>query len=308
MYPILLAIICVVSACTNLPLPQCNVTNKVCYIHSNVCGATDILFAGLGSGWTYTFVLVATNCTTLACPITGPPVDRTFELSVWALQGLRDNNVTWNTTSTRARATFISTVCPLTSKTGTTAMVTVFGSGLTISNIDFDGVVPTGLQGKQSIAVGLLTYAAKLTLTDVSFTNLAVGVVVIGPTTKTLTLKNVYSVSGNPNMLPAIGPVLAAVSGCNINISVINSLYAQYVVLDYTVTGTVVGPVVFNVSNIVPYSVYVAPPVPPTAITLNTSTTAATNYLFFAGMAALAIDGVWIFYKLIARHYAKKDN
>ncbi len=54
---LLLILVATAISCDVLFLPPCDVSIKTCYIHSNVCSATDVLFLGLGTGWTYRFVL-----------------------------------------------------------------------------------------------------------------------------------------------------------------------------------------------------------------------------------------------------------
>ncbi len=261
-----------VAGCDFLTLLPCNATIKTCYIHSNVCQNTDIIFSGFGPAWTFIFVLYPVHNTTrcyenpigtMTLECTSPAPDTTtnnvtFGLSIVSRQGISDDNVTFATlppNNTVSSATLTVTSCP--AFTPLTAILSIYGTGFTATNFVFS----IGNCTIQTTTAGLLASTAlqSLFLNGVQFVGPQIGVIVLA----TAASVQMYFCTVNTNstgLLPPFnGGVLLALKGCGTTCLVYSNLPSsalpQYVLFDAATPGIGTDLIRFNISTIIPFTV-----------------------------------------------------
>jgi len=303
-------------SCDILTLLPCNATIKTCYIYANVCSNTDIIFSGFGPSWTFLFVLwnIATGprcnqtsgvLSSFCTNPSGLSVNNvTFPLSIVSRQGITDDNVTFlilpNTTS--AYATLELSACPAT-LFPLTAILSIFGNEFIASNLIFS----TGICTSQSTYVGLLASAAtqSLYLFYIQFIGPQVGVVVLG-TQAVVFIDQCNSSNTSTGLLPFTGNVLLVLKGCVFcSVTAPSSTLNQYAIFDLSTTRIAASSVtLYNISTIIPFTVYVPPSQPSTpapAAEKCLSNTTVQIVIISIGSALLLI----ILIAIIRRHYQK---
>jgi len=309
-----------VAGCDFLTLLPCNATIKTCYIHSNVCQNTDIIFSGFGPAWTFIFVLYpvqnATRCyetptgtMTSECTSPAPNVTTnnvTFELSIVSRQGISDDNVTFATlppNNTASSATLKLTSCP--AFTPLTAILSIYGTGFMASNFVF--IIGDCLI--QTTTAGLLASTAleSLVLLDVQFVGPQIGVIVLAIAASVK--MNFCTVITNASaLLPFTGGVLLALKGCGNICNVFSnttSLLTQYVIFDAATPNIHTDGIPFNISTIIPFTVMTSrmptsvPSPPPVSCPDNRG-------IQIAIVSIMAVLLLIIIIAIIRRHYSER--
>ena len=283
--------------CDWLSVLPCNQSIKTCYIHENVCSATDVLFTAFDGGWTFLFVMYpivnATRCTETAgvmTPMCLTPTGMTtmpkqFLLSVVAQQGLHASTTITTLPPIGDKAILKFLIPPIIATSGLTSVLLLNVGDYVIQNMIFNG---TGL----SMCI-LSGTANSLTITNS---------VLNGCTSGIGSLADVTIRLGSVTAILAASPTLAfllVLSGCiNCNVT---STAGQYIALDYRTTSiNVVGAVVFNVSAIIKMEIALPDPAGPP---ICQSVSCAQSTLAIAAEAiGISISGI-IILVMIRRHY-----
>ena len=286
--------------CDWLNVLPCNASTKTCFIHENVCSATDVLFTALDGGWTFLFVMYpvinATKCyvqpdgvMTAGClaPSGMTTIPKQFPLSVVAQQGFHASTTLATLPPYGSKATLNFPVAPIVATSGLTSVLLINVGDYVIQNLILNGT---------SLSMCILSGTANsLTITNSSLVGCTSG---IGSLNTDFTVR-----LGSVNATLAASQTLAfllILSGCiNCNVS---STSQQYVALDYRTTSIAVyGNVsVLNVSSIVKMTIALPNPAGPP---ICQSISCAQSTLEIAAEAIGISISIIIILVMIRRHY-----
>lgn len=260
----------VVQSCDFLYLAPCNQTSKTCFIHRNVCAATDLIFSGFGPGWTFSFVTYnnidnntrcmetngALNAFCLAPAPATTALDVYFALTTVSQQGIFDDDVRFVTLPPQGTAILTIMAYPVIAVNGITSVLTVTGNTFSAQNITFSGASTANVP--LSCGILIVGNTGTVTLNSVQFNATFAGAIVLSPSVNVL-IRYSSSVTISPVVAIRIILVLRGCSGACTRIQLQDVEQSQYVVLDWNVPVALINSTasIYNVSAIIPYSVFI---------------------------------------------------
>lgn len=289
--------------CDLLPVLPCNAAIKTCFIHENVCSATDVLFTAFDDGWTFLFVMYpfvnGTRCRAdqgvLTPSCLTPTINliteaKRFPLSIVAQQGMHSSATITTLPAGGNMATLNFSAAPLISTSGLTSVLQLYNGNFIIKNMVIDA-------GSLAVVCLLSGTANSLTLYNSTLTGCATGIAALNAD---FTAKIAF-VNATLNASPTLA-FLLVLSGC-INCSVVSST-TQYIALDYNtqITDITVSAraIIFNVSSFVKMTIAIPYPAGPPichSVSCDQSTLAIA-----AEAIGIGISCIVILY-MIRRHY-----